>query len=80
MPTVLPIDRKIGIQREDHMMVKQFGHPHEAGVGQGHRLIAIFPVERSKGRDVLIDMQGKVQGPISQQSPHGVLGPGQTRE
>ena len=38
---VLAVDQEVAIQSENHTLGMQFAHPHEAGIGQGHRQIGI---------------------------------------
>ena len=37
LASVLAVDPKVTVQREDESVVMQLRHPHQASVGQGHR-------------------------------------------
>jgi hypothetical protein len=77
---MFPIDRRIGIQRQDNVWFVVFGHAHHAGIGQRHGCVTIFLEQHAQRTDMLINSKGNAERTILKKLEQGVLCPRITRQ
>jgi len=51
------IDREIGIERQHGILLVDFGHPHDARIGERHRSVPIFLMQLAQGGNVVLDAE-----------------------
>ena len=77
---MLPVNREVGIQRQDTMIVLDFRHADDTGVGQRHWGISVFSQQTVHRADMLLQPERQGQRAILQQIEQRVLRPWKSRE
>lgn len=74
------VDHEIGIERQHRILIVNFGHPHNTGIGERHWLISIFLMQFAKGGGVLIDAERDPERAIFKKSEQSILPAGKPGE
>ena len=74
------VDHEIGIERQHRILIVNFRHPYNAGVGERHWLISIFLMQFAKGVDVLIDAERDPERTIFKKLEQSILSSGEPGE
>jgi len=69
------IDREIGIECRDRMTLIDFGHAHDARIGERHWCVSIFPKQVAQGVDVLVDPERTSERTVLQEFEQCVVRP-----
>ena len=62
LAAVAAVDAKVRIGGQQKRVVKRFRHAHQAGIGQAHRSIGIFPDEFQRPFKVPVEVEGGRHG------------------
>jgi hypothetical protein len=68
LSTMAAIDAEIGIRGKHHGIGKCFGHTHEAGIGEAHGNISVFPQQPQHGFHIIVKIEIYEQCTALQQS------------
>jgi hypothetical protein len=56
------IDAKVGVGGQDDGVGERLGHPHAAGIGEGHRDVGVFLHERHDPVHLIGQVEGQEHG------------------
>jgi len=74
------VDHEIGIERQHRILIVNFRHPYNAGVGERHWPISIFLMQLAKGGNVLIDAERDPKRAIFKKLEQSILSSGKFGE
>ena len=77
---MLSIYQKVGIQRQNKMLIIDFRHTDDARIGQRHWNVTVFPEKLMQRIDMLVDPECQTKCAVRDESEQGVLRSGITRE